>query len=206
MSDVSDLVQAFQARLASTVTDVIRLLPDTRLHPIGPVTTSNSRAWPGLTVNSEPISIPKRIYNPEPPARLTAELGRTETLVLAGIYTRHHDGLVRQRWLARLLVADQAWAAPFVVQLLGEYVIEICHDIELFARARTARPTALHQHLSTSLDDNRAFTELTRQRAVSYWSCYYRNLHASQDTYPALAALSILSADPRTYARAESPV
>jgi hypothetical protein len=173
------------------------LIPATRLKPAGSVTASNSRAWPGLEVNGEPVSIPKRIYNPEPPARTAAELSRAELLVLAGIYTRHHDGFVRQRWLARLLAADQAWAAPFVVQLLGEYVIDICHDIELFARAGTTEPKALHQHLSTFLADNRPFAALTSQRAISYWSCHYRNVHGSRDTYPALAALSTLGAGPR---------
>jgi hypothetical protein len=156
-------------------------------------------------VNGEPVSIPKRIYNPEPPARLAAELSRTEMLVLASIYTRHHDGFVRQRWLARLLAADQAWAAPFVVQLLGEYVIDICHDIEAFARTETTDPQALHHHLSTFLDDNRAFAALTRQRAISYWSRYYRSLHCSRDTYPALTALSMLSDSPRALTSADLP-
>lgn len=47
--------------------------------------------------------------------------------------------------------------------------------------------------LPAFLTQNPRFAELTRQRAISYWSCYYRALHASRDTYPALTALSRLS-------------
>jgi hypothetical protein len=113
-----------------------------------------------------------------------------EELVAAGIYSRHHDGFVRQRWLGALLDADEPWVAPFIIQLLGEYVIEICGDIERFARTSLS---AMHQHLSVFLTGNRCFAALTRQRAISYWSCYYRDQHPSQDTYPALVALSVLS-------------
>jgi hypothetical protein len=55
---------------------------------------------------------------------------------------RHHDGFGRQRQLKTLLDADEPWTAPFIVQLLGEYVIQICRDIERFARTKLpARPT-----------------------------------------------------------------
>jgi hypothetical protein len=76
------------------------------------------------------------------------------------------------------------------VQLLGEYVIQICAGIEKFTRtALPARPT-MQASLSAFLRQNPCFAELTRQRAIGYWSCCYRALHASRDTYPALTALS----------------
>jgi hypothetical protein len=90
---------------------------------------------------------------------------------------------------------------PFIIQLLGEYVIETCRDIEKFARSELPAQSALHQHLSAFLNDNRCFAELTRQRAVSYWLCCYRYQHPSQDTYPALVALSILSGRGTTWRR-----
>ncbi|HEX7161888.1 MAG TPA: hypothetical protein VF223_11715 [Trebonia sp.] len=186
------LVRAFPARLASVVTDVGKSLPEAPWQPAGSVTVteSQSRTWPGLVVNGEPVLIPRRIYNPEPSPRYIAGLNPVEGLVAAGIYSRHHDGYVRQRWLGTLLDAGEPWAAPFIVQLLGEYVIEICRDIERFA-ASSFSP--MHQHLSAFLNENRCFAALTRQRAISYWSCYYRYWHPSQDTYPALVALSELS-------------
>jgi hypothetical protein len=103
------------------------------------------------------------------------------------------DGFVHQRWLGMLLEADEPWVVPFIIQLLGEYVIEICRDIERFARSELPAHSALRQHLSAFLNDNPCFAELTRQRAISYWGCYYRYQHPSPGTYPALVALSILS-------------
>jgi hypothetical protein len=186
------LVRAFPARLAPVVTDVVKALPEAPWPPLESVTENNNRrSWPGLVVAAEPVVIPDRIYNPSP--RFWRPLGHLGKLVVAGIYSRHHDGFVRQRWLGMLLDADEPWVAPFIVQLLGEYVIEICYDIERCARSELPAHSALRQHLSAFLADNPCFAELTRQRAISYWAEYYRDQHPSQDTYPPLAALSILS-------------
>jgi hypothetical protein len=173
--------------------NIAQLLPGTSFRPAGSVTASNSRTWPGLVVTGEPVVIPARVYNPEPSSLTVAGLSHAETVVIAAIYSRHHDGFVRQRQLAMLLGSDEPWTAPFIVQLLGEYVIEISRDIERFARtAFLARP-AMQEGMSAFFRENRCFAALTRQRAISYWSCYYRSLHATKDTYPALAALSMLS-------------
>jgi hypothetical protein len=189
----ASLVRAFPSRLASVVTHVAASLPEARLPLARSVTEGRSRSWPLLVVAGEPVVIPSRIYNPEPSPGFVAELSRLEELVAAGIYSRHHNGFVRQRWLSTLLDADQPWVAPFIIQLLGEYVIEICRDIERFALSELPAHSALHQQLAAFLNDNPDFAELTRQRAVTYWDRYYRYQHSSRDTYPALVALSILS-------------
>lgn len=185
------LARAFPARLAPAAAAVEASLPGTRLPPAQPVTTSRSRTWPVLAVDGEPVIIPSRIYNPEP-ARLAGGLGRTGELMTACLYSRHHDGRVRHRQLGTLLAADAPWAAPFVIALLGEYVIEICRDIERSIRPGSSARTPLAGHLTAFLDGSRPFAELTRQRAFSYWSLYYRHQYPSPDTYPALAALAAL--------------
>ncbi len=48
-----------------------------------------------------------------------------QLLILDCLLTRHHDGFVRQRAASRILPADRPWVAPFVVHLIGEYVVEI---------------------------------------------------------------------------------
>ena len=192
------LARAFPARLAPVVTSVAQSLPAARLAPSRPVTAGNSRPWATLVVDGEHVVIPYRVYNPAPPAHHASGLSRIEQAVTAAIYSRHHDGLVRQRALGTLLDLDEPWTAPFVVQLLGEYVIQICADIEKFTRtALPARP-AMQNSLPAFLRQNPCFAELTRQRAVSYWSRYYRTLHPSRDTYPALTALSRLSGSTAT--------
>lgn len=186
------LGRAFPARLATVVTSVARSLPDARLGATGSVTASNSRSWPGLVVAGEPVVIPARVYYPELSPSVIGGLSHLEAAVAAAVYSRHHDGFVRQRQLGTLLDADEPWTVPFIVQLLGEYVIQICRDIERFARtALPARP-AMQESLSAFFRDNCCFAELTRRRAISYWSCYYRDQFASPDAYPALAALAML--------------
>jgi hypothetical protein len=93
---------------------------------------------------------------------------------VAGIYSRHYDGHVRQRWLGTLLDGDEAWTAPFIAQLLGEYVIEICSDIERCISADSPAGSAQRRQLTAFLEANRGFAELTRARAFSYWSCYHQ--------------------------------
>jgi hypothetical protein len=188
------LARAFPARLAPVLASVVQALPAARLGPSGSVTASSSRTLPGLVVAGEPVVIPYRIYNPAPPPHLASRLSAAELAVTAAIYSRHHDGRIRQRALGTLLDCDEPWTAPFIVQLLGEYVIQICADIETFTRtALPARP-AMQASLPAFLTQNPRFAELARQRAISYWSCYYRALHPSRDTYPALTALSRLGA------------
>jgi hypothetical protein len=166
------LARAFPARLAPSVTSVIQSLPAARFGPSKPVTASYSRAWAGLVVAGEPVVIPYRVYNPVPPPHLASGLSRTERDVTAAIYSRHHDGHVRQRALRALLDCDEPWTAPFFVQLLGEYVIQICADIEKFTQTALPARLAMQASLSAFLMQNPCFAELTRQRAISYWSCY----------------------------------
>lgn len=81
------------------------------------------------------------------------------------------------------------WCAPFVVQLLGEYVVEICIDVEeLLADGATTYPNVARglQHFAES---SPAFMALTRARATSYWSEYYRADFPHINTYPAIRAL-----------------
>jgi hypothetical protein len=168
------LARAFPVRLATVTAAVTASIPEPDLPPSHPVTTTSSRTWPGLVVDHEPVIIPHRIYNAEPP-HPPAGLSRTGELVMAAWYSRHHDGRVRHRQLGTLLAADEPWAAPFVIALLGEYVIEICRDIEQFIRTEPAAPgPAMLGHLAGFLDGNPSFAELTRQRALSYWSLHYR--------------------------------
>jgi hypothetical protein len=108
------------------------------------------------------------------------------------MYSRHLDGRVRHRQLGTLLAADEPRAAPFVIALLGEYVIEICRDIERFTRTGPSARPPMSGHLAAFLEGNRSFAELTRQRAFSYWSLRHRYWHPVPDTYPALAALTAL--------------
>ncbi len=84
------------------------------------------------------------------------------------LQTRSNDGFQRQR-AARDLLADlQPWAAPFVVSLIGEYIVEILDDV-----ATALTPESTHT-LGTFISHNKAYWNTTKRRVMSYWNEYYR--------------------------------
>lgn len=182
------LAQAFPVGLRASLSNVLDALPGSAYAPAGSITSSNSREWPAITVGGEPVEIPYRIYNPVPSDKLAPD-GSPVAVAIDCLYTRHHDGFVRQQALGRVLTSDQMWTVPFVIQLLGEYVIEICEEIHRFTDQDLPRRTEMLRGLRSLVAENPDFIVLTEQRATSYWECYYRGPHLYRDTYPALLAL-----------------
>ena len=113
-----------------------------------------------------------------------------QRLVLACIYTRHHDGFVRHDRLSHVLGSGELWTAPFILRLIGEYVVEIVISI---AGALAADPGIRHSCVQVAAE-NPDFIELTRQRAVSYWDCYYRRQYPRLGSYPGMEALHLIDA------------
>ena len=138
---------------------------------------------------------PYRIYNRVPSADLALD-GSLVAVAVACLYTRHNDGFVRQKALQRVLASELPWTIPFVLQLLGEYVIEICADILRYAQADLAQRPVMLRQLHSFAKANPDFIVLTQERATSYWACYYRGTHLYRDTYPGLVALRRCLAGP----------
>ncbi len=97
--------------------------------------------------------------------------------------TRHCDGRVRQHHLRNLAQPLPLWAVPFVVRLVGEYVLEIIDDIE--ANFDESHSTEFAQFLN----NNRPFVTLTSQRVTSYWNCYYRGRFPIRTDYAGFRVL-----------------
>ncbi len=113
-----------------------------------------------------------------------AALSATQQTILQCLYTRHHDGFVRQRSVQQAIGSPHAWVVPFVVQLLGKYVIEIMVAIRDSLSDLDA-PASIQQALyGRFLAENPAFLELTSQRVASYWKCYYRSRYPCRTEYP----------------------
>lgn len=91
-----------------------------------------------------------------------------------------------------MLSHDVVWSAPFIVALLGEYVVDICVDIDRFLRTRLDGFPETARGLEHFADSNLTVMELTRARAVSYWAEYYRLDFLRVETYPALRALDVI--------------
>jgi hypothetical protein len=76
------------------------------------------------------LSIPYRIYFNEPDPGIVSQLTCTQKAIFNCIYTRHHDGYVRQRRLEELAGINEYWVIPYTLQLLGEYVVEILQILD----------------------------------------------------------------------------
>lgn len=119
-----------------------------------------------VQVEGEQVLIPARLhFTSEEPA--LPEGGEAWRLARA-IQTRSNDGFQRQRALRACLSRPEPWIAPFVVALVGEYIVEILEDVQ------AAMTPELEQILTTFIAHNRPFWETTKRRVASYWTAYYR--------------------------------
>jgi hypothetical protein len=161
------ILSAFPQALRDDVVRVVSVLP-TAFHSCS--TTFRT------TIGDEALIIPYRVYY-DRKAISFSNLTSLQQVVLGCVLTRHHDGFVRRESLGRIISHKESWIPPFVIQLVGEYVVEILE--------------AIHNNLSSLdstvyaafLTDNISFWETTKQRVVSYWDCYYRRTWKHREDY-----------------------
>ncbi|WP_405667876.1 hypothetical protein OG379_37935 [Streptomyces sp. NBC_01166] len=174
------LVAAFPTRLAGDVQSVLAVMPEASSAPMMPFE---------VEVQGETVAIPSRLYNKEPDPGFERALSGTQQVILHCLYSRHHDGRVRQRHLEQITASGEPWTVPFVVELAGEYVLEI---IESIGRGLPglAEPGSTQRHLyGEFIARNPAFFARIERRVVSYWSCYYRWRYGAFGLYPGCVLL-----------------
>lgn len=168
-AQLDHLLAAFPRRLSAQVAHAARALDmsDYGLQDfhVGDVVVGGEQVFISMRMGARVLENARNVLAPE------------EHLLLDALMTRHHDGFVRQRHLRNLLRAPRVHTAPFVVQLLGEYVVEIVEDIEEGTREVDATPYAAF------LRENPAFLRLTGDRVVSYWDCYHRDRYPRREDY-----------------------
>jgi hypothetical protein len=128
-----------------------------------------------LLVGGEKILVPRRLRYSEAQSASSND-GRIAQMA-ACLQTQSSNGFDRQRALRSLLPAVQPWSAPFVVTLIGEYVVEIIEDI-----AGATTPSNVDAMISF-ISENCDYWELTKQRVASYWNAYYRHKYTKLN-YP----------------------
>jgi hypothetical protein len=145
-----------------------------------------------VMLNDELLSIPSRVYFFQ---SVLWDIGGERTPLERDIAwclgTRHHSGRVREQCLRRMLAAPQPWMAPFIVQLIGEYVVEIVEPIA------TALPTfapEMQAALAAFVRDNPRYLNTIDSRTVSYWMCYYLRQYPQRASYPGAVAVAYLRA------------
>lgn len=122
--------------------------------------------------DGEGILIPSRLHFSSAPLPM-AESDKAWRFARA-LQTRSNDGFERQR-AARDVIADlQPWAAPFIVALIGEYIVEILDDIYAALTPGNA------QTLAAFIVQNEAYWNTTKRRVVSYWDVYYRSSRSGE--------------------------
>ena len=89
--------------------------------------------------------------------------------------TRHSSGFIREKHLRSIICSNREWIPPFVVQLVGEYVVEILDEIR--NNVHNLNPQVYRRFLM----DNPKFVALTKQRVASYWNCYHRHFYRRED-------------------------
>ena len=107
------------------------------------------------------------------PASLSG-LTPTQLGILHCWYTRNGNGFVRQRHLRAVIDNVEPWVMPFVVQLIGEYVLptlriihsELCAEVDGSPR---------HRAYGQFVAANSAFIDLTGSPVASYWGEYFRD-------------------------------
>lgn len=125
-----------------------------------------------LTVEDQAILIPSRLHFASD--RLTLPPTDPAWLIARALQTRSSNGFERQRAVQDLLADVRPWAAPYIVTLVGEYVVEILDDID------TALTPDAEQIVAAFLIANPSFWDTIKRRVVSYWNAYYRLSRASE--------------------------
>jgi len=121
-----------------------------------------------VKVSGQTVVIPYRLYHS--PTLISSEhLTDLQSNLVDCLLTRHHNGFIRQQHLARIIHSRHLWVPPFVVQLLGEYVVEV---IAVIFDNLNDLDRSLYRSF---LLENPDFLAQTSQRVSSYWHCYYRD-------------------------------
>jgi hypothetical protein len=138
-----------------------------------------------VVIEGESIGILSRLYRPEPTEAALAALAPRPRLIARCLYSRHHDGHVRERHLRRI-EGDEPWLPHFVLLLVGDHVPAI---VEVALSRIGSIPRSTYDAFAA---ENPAFMDLIRARVTSYarWSEPSRAF-ASTPGYRFLAALDL---------------
>jgi hypothetical protein len=177
------LISAFPRELAGDARAVLAVMPAHRLL---------QAASFSVLVQGQHVTIPGRLYNDEPSADAVAKLSTRQRQLLHCLYSRHCDGRVRQRHLEEVICLDDPWVVPFIVQLVGEYVLEILVIIRDELRDLATPGTHAQLAYARFILDNPAYFDRIQRRVTSYWNCYYRAAYTSFRGYPGCTLLDLL--------------
>lgn len=157
------MLNAFPVTLENDIKSIFEIIKlETKL--------ANSNTF-DIVLQEERIHIPNRIYYEEPDFFLEIKLTDMQRQILDCYFTRHHNGYIRQKRLNNIFdrgVIDR-WIIPYVMKLVGEYIIEILEDI--YDNINLIDQNELIEFINK----NPKFVTTTEGRISSYWGEYYRS-------------------------------
>lgn len=164
-----NLKQAFPSYLREDVVEVLEIMPNYKTN--GDYFT--------VKMYGGTIRIPERIYCDELPGDVISNLTERQKKIIFCLYLRHYDGFVREKNLSEIFCAAniEKWVLPYILRLIGEYVVEILEEINRHIDMINNRT------LYTFINDNPKFYMRQKSRISSYWDCYYRDKYPIKEEY-----------------------
>lgn len=176
IEDINRLIAAFPGELHEDVKEVMKAIPFSQ-NPIKLadgnehfVDNQVSDYKPQIfNLRGEEVKIPYRVYFEDAEPEKLMQLNTRQRTIINCIYLRHHDGFIREKHLVPLLETNDYFVSPFIIQILGEYVVEL---ISILNQRITEHNISRY---AAFLNENKFFWKQTQSRIVSYWDAYYRN-------------------------------
>lgn len=120
-----------------------------------------------VSVDNENFIIPYRVYFNKISTWKIQSLSDQQKIMLACLYSRHHDWYIREEMLRKLSWSNKNFTIPYVVQLLSEYVIELFPIID--AQINENNIEEYHKYYKA----NQIYFKKVEKRIMSYWNVYY---------------------------------
>jgi hypothetical protein len=168
--DIEIMLNAFPKELKEEIKAIFKII------------TLKTKSYNGeafdVFINNEIIHIPERIYHEDLEANVEIALSQIQKHILDCFFTRHHNGYIRQKRLNNIFTSRiiYNWSIPYIVRLMGEYVVEIIDDIN--TNIQLIDKIALQEFIRT----NQKFILTTEGRIASYWGEFYK-LEYAKDKY-----------------------
>ncbi len=134
---------------------------DAVLARLAPARWSGELEGEPVLIEGKSVRLLGRFYSPEPTDADVEGLTERQRQVLACLYSCHHDGHVRERWVSGLR-GDEPWLPLFVLRLVGDYIEPI------WERALADIDAVPRRGYLAFAKENPAYMAATRDRIVSY--------------------------------------
>ncbi len=161
MTEIEIIQKAFPVEVREEVNSLLTKFNIETIH--------TTKGFEKVVVGKEIIDIPTRIYYKPPYSLVDSKYTQTERKILNCIFSRHNDGYIRQKAILNIIDSDSNWTTPYVVRIIGEYVIEVLKDINNHFE-KINKP-----NLASFIRQNPDFYNRTYSRVSSYWDCYFRH-------------------------------